>query len=364
MKIVTILGARPQFIKAAAVSRELLKHTNIQEMIIHTGQHYDKNMSDIFFDQMEIPKPHYNLDINGLSHGAMTGQMIERIEKILIEINPDIILLYGDTNSTLAGALTARKLNLKIAHIEGGLRNFDLSIPEDVNRILTDRISDIIFYSTDTAKRNLDAEGFSNFPVVLQKTGDLMADTVLYYSKIASTASTIVKNLKLLNTPYILLTVHRSGNVNEESLRSIFKALNEIARDYKIIFPCHPNTKEVLKRTGISIADNISLIEPVGYFDMLQLLQNATYVISDSGGLQREAYLLQKNTLLLMEYTPWEELVENHFSVLTKIVAEEILDNFYRMTNLKPNYTLNLYGNGDAAAQIVNTLLAYRGFDD
>lgn len=354
----TVLGARPQFIKAAALSRILKEHHHIQEIIVHTGQHYDANMSEIFFSEMNIPTPNYNLDINGLAQGAMTGQMIEKLELLMMQECPHIVLLYGDTNSTLAGALSARKLNIPIVHIEGGLRNFDLTIPEDVNRILTDRISDVIFYSTDSAKRNLDNEGFEYLPVKLIRTGDLMADVVAYYAQLAQNESNIISKLDLEQKKYMLCTMHRHSNlINKSNLTQICDFLNDIAQDEIIVFPAHPNTKKYLKEYNLQLSPNIQIIEPVGYFDMLELLRNCDFVITDSGGLQREAYLMQKKSLLLMEYTPWEELVDHTFSITTNINYTEIKTNFEIIRAASPDFSINLYGDGKTAETIVTQII-------
>ena len=359
MRIVTIVGARPQFIKAAAVSREIKRCDGVEEIIVHTGQHYDQNMSDIFFREMEIPLPAYNLSINGLSQGAMTGQMLEKIEPILNETAPDIVLVYGDTNSTLAGALCARKMNIPIAHVEGGLRNFDLSIPEDVNRILTDRISDLIFYSTESALRNLQKEGYDSFPVELVRTGDLMADTVKYYAGRSRTHSSICRDMGLEEQRYMLVTVHRKSNLLVENMREIISALNDIAVKHSLVFPIHPNTKKFIESNGIEVSKNIQIIDPVGYFDMLQLLERCSFVITDSGGLQREAYLMGKKSLLLMEYTPWEELVSFGFSGTTPIERTAILENFDRMIDAEPDFSRDLYGDGTAARTIVDHIVKF-----
>jgi UDP-GlcNAc3NAcA epimerase len=357
MKIVTILGARPQFIKAASVSREFKKHESIQEIIIHTGQHHDENMSEVFFHEMKIPKPAYNLNVNGLSQCAMTAQIIEKIEPMLSDISPDFVLVYGDTNSTLAGALTARKLNIPLAHVEGGLRNFDLSIPEDVNRILTDRLSDIIFYSTEVAIKNLKNEGYENFPVKLIETGDLMADAVKYYLELSYDNSHIISNLELESVNFILATVHRQSNINLKNMREIVSAFNSISNEIIIIFPMHPNTRKFISIYKIHFNENVKIIDPVGYFDMLQLLKFSSYVITDSGGVQREAYLMKKKSLQLMEYTPWEELIDNGFSITTEIIKKEIVDNFKIMKKKRPDFSINLYGNGDASSQIVKQFI-------
>ena len=361
----TILGARPQFIKAAAISRAIARlncgEVQIEELIVHTGQHYDADMSDVFFREMDIPQPDYNLNINGLSQGAMTGQMLEKLEQLMVENTPTIVLVYGDTNSTLSAALSARKLNIPLVHIEGGLRNFDLTIPEDVNRILTDRMSDLIFYSTDSAVRNLMNEGYADFPTRLKRTGDLMADTVFYYSNIARQKSRILTKLDLIGKKFILLTVHRVANVKEASLNQIVKALNSIKEDGLIIFPVHPNTRNKLEYYQIKVSKNIVLINPVGYFDMLELLRGCHLVITDSGGLQREAYLANKKSLNLMEYTPWEELVTNDFSCTTKIKSNDILENFRKLKKLCPDFSKNLYGDGNTAETIVTEILSIYG---
>lgn len=238
-KILTILGARPQFIKAGSVSREIAKHKEIQEVIVHTGQHYDNNMSDIFFDEMKIPKPDYNLNINGLSHGAMTGLMLERIEEILIEEKPDWVLVYGDTNSTLAGALAASKLHIKIAHIEAGLRSFNMKMPEEINRILTDRVSSILFCPTEAAIENLSNEGYENLECKIVKSGDVMQDGALFYKSLSKKP-----NIGIFEN-YILSTIHRAENTDDiVRLSSIIEALNELNRKKQVILPLHPRTKK------------------------------------------------------------------------------------------------------------------------
>ncbi|HUV60018.1 MAG TPA: UDP-N-acetylglucosamine 2-epimerase (non-hydrolyzing) [Desulfatiglandales bacterium] len=374
MKIVTVIGARPQFIKAAAVNRALKKHNKklqnkvgkddsshelFTEVIIHTGQHFDVNMSDVFFEEMQIYKPDYYLGICSLAHGAMTGRMLEKIEAILFKEKPDIVLVYGDTNSTLAGALAAKKLNIEVAHIEAGLRNHDFTIPEEVNRVLTDRISDILFVSTDVAFKNLQKEGFASFQCDIVKTGDLMADNILFYSQEAASKSMVLRKLGIDNEKYILCTVHRASNTTLEKLSEIIKALNKISEEHKIVFPVHPRTQQVIEENNLFLCPRILFINPVGYLDMIQLLANSWVVITDSGGLQKEAYLMKKNSLLLMEYTPWEELVDNGFSQTTEINEEAILKNFEIVSKANPDYSLNLYGDGDAAKQIVTALHDY-----
>lgn len=370
MKIVTVLGARPQFVKAAAISRAIKTHNEkqnadgissglINEIIVHTGQHYDDNMSDVFFDEMRIPKPHYRLNVQSPFHGAMTGRMLEKVEAVLIKENPDLVLVYGDTNSTLAGALAARKLNLTIAHVEAGLRNHDLSIPEDVNRILTDRISDILFVPTKVAYENLKSEGFLSFPCEIVQTGDIMADNVFFYASIADNAPKLLDKLGLSPLSYILCTFHRASNTTAESIAIIVDSLNEIAKQKHIILPLHPRTRQTINEYGFVLGPSIITLQPVGYVNMLQLLKAASFVITDSGGLQKEAYLMKINSLLLMDYTPWEELVAHGFSTTTSICKSDILKQFRKATELSPDYTINLYGDGHASDNIVNYLHQY-----
>jgi UDP-GlcNAc3NAcA epimerase len=354
IKIVTIVGARPQFIKAAAVSREFSKHKEIQEIILHTGQHFDKNMSDVFFEEMQIPKPHYNLNIHGLSHGAMTGQMIEGIEKILLKEKPDYVLVYGDTNSTIAGALAAKKLHIKVIHVEAGLRSFNMQMPEEINRVLTDRISDVLFCPTDAAVENLINEGMNKFPVTIVKSGDVMQDAALFYAEQAEKKSTIINDLALED--FILCTIHREENTNSiENLKKIIQALNSINKEIQVIVPLHPRTKNILSNEKIDI--DFKLIEPVGYFDMIMLLKHCKLVITDSGGLQKEAFFFQKNCVTLRNETEWIELVANGYNQLAGCDAEKIYNAYKTMLEHKKDFTKNLYGNGKACEIIVSTLL-------
>ncbi len=354
IKVLTIVGARPQFIKAAAVSREFSKHKEIQEIIVHTGQHFDKNMSDVFFEEMQIPKPHYNLNIHGLSHGAMTGQMLEGIEKIILQEKPDYVLVYGDTNSTIAGALAAKKLHIKVIHVEAGLRSFNMQMPEEINRILTDRISDILFCPTDAAIENLKIEGMDKQPVSIVKNGDVMQDAAMFYAEQAEKKSTIINNLSLNN--FILCTIHRAENTdNIENLKSIVEALNRINKEIQVIVPLHPRTKNILSKEKIDI--DFKLIEPVGYFDMIMLLKHCKLVITDSGGLQKEAFFFQKNCVTLRNETEWVELVANGYNQLAGCDAEKIYSTYQTMLNSKNDFSKNLYGNGKACEAIVSTLL-------
>jgi len=352
MKIVTILGARPQFIKAGSVSREILKYEDIEEVIIHTGQHYDANMSDIFFDEMKIPKPNYLLGIGGKSHGAMTGQMIERIEEVVLKEVPDWIMVYGDTNSTLAGAIVASKLHIKLAHIEAGLRSFNMKMPEEVNRILTDRVSQILFCPTTTAIDNLKNEGYSNFMTKIVNSGDVMLDGAIFYKDLA------IKPQCYIQDNYILCTIHRAENTDDANrLHNIFEALDKIANDTQIILPLHPRTKKIVEQLNINL-DNLTIIDPIGYLEMVWLIDNCNLVMTDSGGLQKEAYFFQKSCITLRDETEWVELVQNGFNILVGANKEKIL-NAYRLNKKFLDKDLNLYGNGKASKIIIRELINY-----
>ena len=354
MKILTIVGARPQFVKAAALSRALKKHQNIEEIIVHTGQHFDKNMSDIFFKEMEIPKPKYNLDINSISHGAMTGRMLEKIEELILLEKPSLILVYGDTNSTLAGALAAKKLHIKVAHIEAGLRSFNIKMPEEINRILTDRISDYLFCPTENAITNLNNEGYSNEEFKIIKCGDVMQDAAYYYAKSSSQKSTIISKLKVSN--FILCTLHRAENTDDPNrLKDIISALNKINKETPIILPLHPRTKN--KILGLNIELNFKTIDPVGYFDMIELLKKCALVITDSGGLQKEAYFFKKNCVTMRDQTEWIELLENKVNILVGADENKIINGVKEMLSRNSNFEIDLYGNGKACDIIAEELI-------
>lgn len=354
MKIITVVGARPQFIKAAALSREFAKHSTIEEIIVHTGQHFDANMSDVFFEEMEIPKPKYNLNINSVGHGAMTGRMLEGIEKILMEENPDLLLVYGDTNSTIAGALAAKKLHIKVAHVEAGLRSFNMEMPEEINRILTDRISDYLFCPTQTAVDNLMKEGYTNIDCKIINSGDVMQDAANFYALTSENKSKIFKEVILQN--YILCTLHRAENTDDSlRLTAIVNALNEINNHYPVILPLHPRTKNKIADLGLKL--NFNLLNPVGYFDMIELLKNCNIVMTDSGGLQKEAFFFKKNCVTIRDQTEWVELVDNGLNLLVGADTEKIINGTKEMLAKKGNFDVNLYGNGTACKNIVNELL-------
>jgi UDP-GlcNAc3NAcA epimerase len=349
MKIVTIVGARPQFVKAAVLSRAIASMPGITEVIIHTGQHYDINMSDIFFEEMSIPKPDYHLGINGKSHGAMTGQMLEAIEAKLLINKPDWLLVYGDTNSTLAGALAAKKLHIKIAHVEAGLRSFNIQMPEEVNRILTDRMSDMLFCPTEYAVQNLHKEGFSNFDCKVINTGDVMQDAAMYYA-----ADSAKPDMDLPST-FCLATVHRAENTDDpKKLSSLFKALDKISETIPVILPLHPRTKSCLSKFGIS-PKKVRFIDPIGYFEMIWLLQNCKAVLTDSGGLQKEAFFFHKPCLTLRDETEWLELVDHKFNQIVGANEAKILDAYEKL-DFTLDYNIDLYGEGKAANKILNEL--------
>lgn len=350
MKILTILGARPQFIKAGSVSREIAKHSMLKEVIVHTGQHYDSNMSDIFFEQMQIVKPDYFLGIGSKSHGAMTGQMIEQIEKVALIEKPDWIMVYGDTNSTLAGAIVASKLHIKLAHIEAGLRSFNMKMPEEVNRIVTDRLSNILFCPTDTAIKNLKNEGYDNFDCKIVKSGDVMQDGATFYKKLA------IKPKLKIDDNFILCTIHRAENTDDEKrLRDIFEALEEIALEKQIILPLHPRTKKMIENLGLKL-ENLTIIEPIGYLEMVWLIDNCMLVMTDSGGLQKEAFFFHKPCITLRDETEWVELVEHNFNILVGADKEKILDTYQRH-QFNQDFNLDFYGMGKASEKIVSELI-------
>lgn len=355
MKIVTVVGARPQFIKAAAVSRAIQKMDGITEIIVHTGQHFNDNMSEIFFREMEIPAPHYRLEINSLSHGAMTGRMIEKIEEVLLIEKPDALLVYGDTNSTLAGALAARKLNIPIAHVEAGLRSFNMRMPEEINRILTDRISDILFCPTDTAVTNLKNECFDNYNCSILQVGDVMFDAALYYGNKTAGTSQIIQKFGLQENDFILCTIHRQENTdNYENFNAILSCLNDISQDTRIILPLHPRSRKIIEKHQISL--NFEPIEPVGYFDILELIRNCGLVITDSGGMQKEAFFFGKYCLTLREETEWIELVKHHCNVLVDSDAHKIKDGIKKYFGRSISDQSALYGKGNASELIVESL--------
>jgi UDP-GlcNAc3NAcA epimerase len=351
MKIITVVGARPQFIKAAVVSRKI-SETNISEVIVHTGQHYDCNMSDVFFDQMSIPDPDYRFDISGLSHGAMTGRMLEAIESVILKESPDCVMVYGDTNSTLAGALAAVKLHVPIAHVEAGLRSFNMRMPEEVNRILTDRVSTLLLCPTQTAMNNLKAEGYDALGSIIKNVGDVMQDAAMYYSEISRRPEPLPDNIV---DDFILCTIHRAENTaSPERLRAIVEAINEINATTPVVLPLHPRTQKIL--ASQSIALDATVIGPVGYLEMVYLIKNCTAVMTDSGGLQKEAFFFSKACVTLRDETEWVELIEGGYNCLVGADKNKILDAVATMKSKVIRQDSNLYGGGTAASAIVKEL--------
>ncbi len=358
MKIVTVIGARPQFIKAATVSRVVSGVNEIDEVLLHTGQHFDENMSHIFFNELDIPVPKYNLGIAGGGHGKQTGLMLEKIEEVLISEKPDMVLVYGDTNSTLAGSLAAVKLHIPIAHVEAGLRSFNKKMPEEINRVMTDHSADLLFAPTETAIRNLEKEGISKTKII--NVGDVMYDASLYYLQKAEGKTSILTNLGLREKEYILATIHRAENTNDDQILSgIFNSLEEIANNHKMVFPIHPRTKMALDKMNYSFdKSSIKFIEPLGYLDMVMLERNAKLIITDSGGVQKEAYFHKVPCITLREETEWVELVEKGFNFLANAAnIKEVLRLAFQ-TEISADD--GVYGNGFAANKIIEELLIFK----
>lgn len=357
-KIVTILGARPQFVKAAVLSRAIASKKEVEEVIIHTGQHYDANMSAVFFDEMNIPHPKYNLNINGLGHGAMTGQMLEKIEAVLVDEQPDGVVVYGDTNSTLAGALAAQKLGIKVIHIEAGLRSNNMSMPEEVNRILTDRISSLLICPTDTAIDNLTKEGFEHHDIKIVKSGDIMKDAVAYYSELSEQKATVLEAYNLKKEAFVLATIHRQENTDDiDILKGIFEGLTAIHQQKQVVIPLHPRTKAILEKNKLTYP--LTFIEPVGYFDMLALLKNCQLVVTDSGGLQKEAFFNKKPCLIARKETEWVELVTNGYAELVAGDSFKMVNSYKKIITKNLDFSLPLYGNqvGESIYQEIFSLL-------
>lgn len=357
MKLITIIGARPQFIKAAAVSRAFQESKKIEERILHTGQHHDANMSDVFFDELEIPKPSFHLGVHGGNHGEMTARMLEGIEKVYLAERPDCVLVYGDTNSTLAGALAASKMHIPVAHVEAGLRSFNKKMPEEINRIITDHISEILFAPTESAVKNLSQEGVSLSTV--HNIGDVMYDAALYFASRAEKKSNILEKLKLTKNKFILSTIHRAENTNDpQRLAAIFNGLIRVSNSIPVILPLHPRTKQNLVKEGIKIDQykNLRIIDPIGYLDMVSLEKNSCLIATDSGGVQKEAFFYGVPCVTLRDETEWIELVQLGWNTLVspsdaKKVEMIILQKIgTRGEAAKP------YGNGDSSQKICKIL--------
>jgi len=356
MKLVDIVGCRPQFIKVApilqAVARYNKMHCNssVIEVLVHTGQHYDYEMSQVFFDELDLKSPDYHLGVGSGTHGHQTGEMLKRIEEVLIKEKPDLVMVYGDTNTTLAGALAAAKLHIPVAHVEAGLRSFNRQLPEEINRVLTDHLSSLLFCPTDTAVRNLAREGITQG---VHKVGDVMYDVALWGLEIAERKSTILETLGVDPGNYLLVTIHRPGNTDDpRNLSAIVSALNDVAET--VIFPAHPRTQKALKQWGLHPNSNVRLIEPVSYLDMLMLEKNARMILTDSGGVQKEAYILGVPCVTLREETEWVETVEAGWNILVGANRERIVEAVrnFQPTGERPP----LFGDGNASRRIVEIL--------
>ncbi|CDR34350.1 UDP-N-acetylglucosamine 2-epimerase [Criblamydia sequanensis CRIB-18] len=361
INLTTIIGARPQFIKAASVSRALKSRSpEIKESIIHTGQHYDKEMSDVFFEEMKIPKPDHFLGIGGLSQGSMTGRMIESIESIFLKAKPDWILVYGDTNTTLAASLAAVKLHIPIAHVEAGLRSFNKKMPEEVNRVLTDHLSSLLFTPTSKGKENLLREGVS--PKKIIECGDVMADSVFFYAKQAEEKIHLLKELDLSPRNYVLTTLHRQENTDQsDRFREILEGLFLASKERRIVWPLHPRTEKILKNENLyeKASRLLTLLPPLGYLDMLFLQKNALVIATDSGGVQKEAYLLKVPCLTLREETEWVELLEKGYNRLVPLSREAIFECLTTKNESSIEWESSLYGDGKASETIVKNLIQF-----
>jgi len=351
MKIVSVVGARPQFIKAATLSRIIRAHPQVHEILLHTGQHYDENMSEVFFRELCIPEPDYNLEAGSGSHGEQTGRMLKGIEEVLLKERPDITLVYGDTNSTLAGALAASKLHIPVAHVEAGLRSFNRAMPEEINRIVTDRIADLLFAPTQTAVGNLFREGLGEMTTF---TGDVMYDSILFYRE------------QIMRTPekyltagipdhYLLATIHRAENTdNLKNLQNIFLAFSRISKE--IVLPVHPRTRKIL-HDSVTLPANVRVIAPVGYLQMIRLTMDAAKVLTDSGGLQKEAYFLEKQCITLRTETEWVETLHDNWNIVAGTDPGLIEKAVFSDLPAAPRQTS--FGDGNASGTILEKLLRF-----
>lgn len=353
MKVITIVGARPQFVKAAVVCREMSRRSGIESILLHTGQHYDANMSDVFFDELDIPHPDYHLGIGNGTHGQNTGRMIEAIESVLLNEQPDWVLVYGDTDSTLAGVIAAVKLHIPVAHVEAGLRSFNRKMPEEHNRVLADHASTLLFAPTVLAEKNLAHEGIPE--AMVRVVGDVMYDASLYYAAKAESQSDILIRLQLLDKPYILATIHRQENTDhKQRLEQILQGFSHAP--YPVVWPVHPRTHKQMQVFGLSLPDSVVAIEPLGYLDMVKLEKNAVLIATDSGGVQKEAYFYSVPCITLRDETEWVELVDVGANRLVATDVDAIVAGYSHSKTSLSNLP-RLYGDGDAGRKIVDSLL-------
>ena len=357
MKILQIIGARPQFVKAAVVTRSI-QQKGLETVIVHTGQHYDYNMSDIFFEELELPTPKYNLGIGACGHGAMTGRMMEKIEELLIEEKPDWVMVYGDTNSTLAGAISAAKLHIPVAHVEAGLRSFNREMPEELNRLLTDHCSDLLLVPNQSAAAHLHQEGIS--PSKICECGDVMYDASLYYRKKVNGSMDLLTPLGLNSKEYALVTVHRAENTDEdERLHSIVDSLIDLTKTLPVLVPLHPRTRAALTRIGRleEVESSLHVIDPVGYLEMVYLENHAKLIVTDSGGVQKEAYFFQVPCVILRDQTEWVELVDEGYHRLLKVGKEDLVEACQQLLGATFKWDRALYGKGDAGDRMIASLV-------
>lgn len=358
-RILTVLGARPQFIKASAVSRALKATSGFQEVLVHTGQHFDANMSSVFFEELGLAQPHYYLGIHGGPHGQMTGRMLEKLEQVMLDESPDVVLVYGDTNSTLAGALAAAKLHIPVAHVEAGLRSFNMRMPEEVNRILTDRLSSWLFVPTAAARSHLLAEGSD--PTRIENVGDVMYDVALQIGDKASSGGGVLHRLGLVGKPYVLVTAHRAENTDApERMAAIVDATLALRASIPVVWPLHPRTRDALARSGrlnaLTTASGVFMLDPLGYLDMVQLERHAAVIATDSGGVQKEAYFYRVPCVTLRDETEWTELVDAGWNRLVpSFHAQSILSAIIQARSLRGG-EVDAYGRGDAALKIAQRL--------
>jgi len=360
-KILTVIGARPQFIKAAALTRVLSTQKGLTEILVHTGQHYDNNMSDIFFRELELPKPHYNLAIGSGSHGKQTGDMLAGLEEVFQLEKPDLVLIYGDTNSTLAAALAASKMHIPVAHVEAGLRSFNRRMPEEVNRIVADQLSNLLFTPTQGANNHLNNEGFPKEKI--HCCGDVMYDVALYFGQKAEAKSQILKRLDVLNKPFILATIHRAENTDDpKRLMNIMEALMELGQEMPIILPLHPRTQSFLKQYHVfdDVVNAVQMIEPVGFLDMIMLEKNASLIMTDSGGVQKEAFFHHVPCVTLRDETEWQELVDLGWNtVVPPEDKSKIIQAVRHALTQVGDMNQKPYGMGNAAEKIAEVLFDF-----
>lgn len=356
LTVLTIVGARPQFIKAAVISRALRDVPDMREVLLHTGQHYDPNMSDVFFTELDIPKPDVYLGVGSASHGKQTAAMIEGIEAAILTHHPDWVLIYGDTNSTLAGAIAAAKLHVPVAHVEAGLRSFNRCMPEEINRIVADRLATLLFCPTETAVRHLAAEGITQGVFV---TGDVMYDAALFYGEKSQRTSQVLTRIGVEPGRYALTTVHRAENTDDRSrLAGILAGLARVAQTLPVVLPLHPRTRNILQASRIDIPANLIVLEPVSFLDMLALEQGAALILTDSGGVQKEAYFYHVPCVILRDETEWTELVEAGWNRLAGTDPAVITAAAEAALQSKPHTHPPFYGTGDAGRRILNLLRA------